>query len=64
VKVQGYTRRLAGHSLRHEGAYRGGERHVAECSCGKIVEVVSQGAAKRWHREHKQDIVDGKDPRA
>ena len=63
---------LKGHALRHEGrpwydaeggyvtdygrrVYAGDLR--AKCSCGALSEPnVSQTAARRWHREHKDSL--------
>lgn len=62
-----------GHGLMHEGAphdaagrlrpsqgwyVRSSGRGRAKCRCGALSEVLESGAArKRWHVQHKQDII-------
>lgn len=59
---------LKGHTLRDEGGvwydqtgkvrahWIKGDRH-AKCSCGELSPPnISQSAAKRWHREHKDSL--------
>ena len=55
--------RLAGHTLRDEGRVRGGgflvfvSEGVGRCSCGATSKVLhSDGARKRWHRQHKDEV--------
>ena len=57
------TNRLAGHTLPDEGRVRGkGFRFVSDgvglCSCGATSErmLTSDGARKRWHRQHKDEV--------
>ena len=59
---------LRGHTLRYEGAVcfdARGKRPMdyevtnlhAKCSCGELSPPnISQSAAKRWHREHKDSL--------
>lgn len=58
---------LRGHALEGEGAYRYErdgitptgyrDRGSARCSCGELSDPdISIGAAKRWHREHKDSL--------
>lgn len=59
-----FNTRVEGHSLRYEGrywnglAYASGGMAYGMCSCGKRSELLPSAAArKRWHREHKTDII-------
>ena len=61
---------LKGHGLRHEGAVsylpngtwwsfypRPGQTFHAKCECGALSPAgISQSAARRWHREHKDAL--------
>lgn len=64
------TNRLAGHTLRYEGAAYRPDGYLAirnqrkghgACSCGALSpELPSNYARKRWHREHKDTIREGR----
>jgi len=59
---------IVGHGLQHEGAphdtagrsmarYQG-RKGRAKCRCGTLSDVLSSnGARKRWHREHKAAVI-------
>lgn len=63
--------RVEGHTLWYEGAVhdasglvvlpiRRGGRGRGRCSCNALSEMLDSGAARRrWHRRHKQEVLDG-----
>ena len=59
-----FNTRVKGHGLLHEGRYWNGLAYVSGgmahgiCSCGAGSEPLPSALArKRWHREHKTDII-------
>jgi hypothetical protein len=60
-----YKGRLSGHSLLFEGQpcglnfYARSGNGSGKCSCGELSPILPTNAArKRWHREHKADVLD------
>lgn len=48
---------LKGHALLFEGRAKYCDKGVARCQCGEHSPALfSDGARKRWHREHKAAI--------
>lgn len=59
------SNRLSGHTLPFEGKIYGYNRTVkhgrARCSCGALSPALDSDAArKRWHREHKDEVREGR----
>lgn len=57
---------MSGHTLRNEGGafdalghrLHGGKVGRGKCSCGALSEMLfSRNARKRWHREHKTEVL-------
>lgn len=57
-RVSGHTLRYEGAPIEKGGAWTTGGSGRAGCSCGAKSPVLdSGGKRKRWHREHKAEVL-------